>query len=240
MRYALGVAVVTTITVAACSPAADDGGDPAVLKTLRPVIITAKEWGSKPQAIDEGRRQTPRFVTIHHAGEVWKEGTDPVKKIQALQAWGQREKKWPDLPYHFLVAPDGRIFEGRDVRYEPESNTKYELKGNVGVMLWGNFEEQRVSRQQLEAAVRLTAWLCSEHGIEAGTVRTHQDVAQTACPGKDLYRYFQDGQFQRWVEAAVKGEPAKVELREAVQGGPTELIPGAKGNGRPRREGTTG
>ena len=77
----------------------------------RPAIVPASEWGSKPQAIAESRKHVPRFIRIHHAGVLWKAGDDPVKKLAALQAWGQREKGWPDLPYHYLIAPDGRIFE---------------------------------------------------------------------------------------------------------------------------------
>jgi hypothetical protein len=49
--------------------------------------------------------------------------------VPPMQGWGQREKKWPIVPYHFLIAPDGRIFEGRPIAYEPDSNTKYPLRG---------------------------------------------------------------------------------------------------------------
>src|SRR5207249_10377189 len=61
-----------------------------------------------------------------------------------------RNTYWPDLPYHFLIAPDGRIFEGRPVEYEPESNTDYSLAGNVGVELMGDFNRQRPSKARSE------------------------------------------------------------------------------------------
>src|SRR5687768_15924728 len=90
-------------------------------KPKPPPVIPASEWGSKPHPIPAERKHTPTFITVHHAGVVWKAGDDPVKKLQALQAYGQREKNWPDLPYHYLIAPDGRIFAGRPVVYEPET-----------------------------------------------------------------------------------------------------------------------
>src|SRR5215216_3890704 len=94
-------------------------------KVVRPEIVAGKEWGSKPLAIDASRKHVPKFITIHHAGVLWKAGDDPVKKLQGLQVYGQKEKGWPDVPYHFLIAPDGRIFEGRAAEYEPDTNTSY-------------------------------------------------------------------------------------------------------------------
>jgi hypothetical protein len=97
--------------------------------------------GSKPQPIPEARKQTPRYVTIHHAGVLWEARVEPGVYVRNLQSWGQREKGWPDLPYYFLIAADGTIFEGRSPVYEPDSNTKYLLSGNIGVELMGNFEQ---------------------------------------------------------------------------------------------------
>src|SRR5438876_3364600 len=75
----------------------------------KPPIVTREEWGSQPQPIPDSRRHTPKFITIHHAGVDWKAGRDPVAFVRTMQQWGQREKGWPDLAYHFLIAPDGRI-----------------------------------------------------------------------------------------------------------------------------------
>jgi hypothetical protein len=151
--------------------------------------VRRAEWGSAPQPIPDSARHTPRRIVLHHAGVVWKSGDDPLKKIKGLQSWGQREKNWPDVPYHFLIAPDGRIFEGREMHYRPESNTNYDLTGVLNVHLWGNFDEQRVNETQLRATRHLLLWLETEHGLRE--LRTHQEEAagQTSCPGSDLQRY---------------------------------------------------
>ena len=107
----------------------------------RPAIVSAAEWGSKPQPIPAARKHTPKFVTIHHAGVLWKAQVTPDVFVRNMQSWGQQEKGWPDLPYHFLIAPDGTMYEGRPLAFEPESNTKYPLAGNIGVEMMGNFEE---------------------------------------------------------------------------------------------------
>ena len=191
----------------------------------KPPIVPASEWGSKPQAIDPARKHVPRFITIHHAGVLWKAGDNPVTKLRALQAWGQRDKAWPDLPYHYLIAPDGRIFEGRPVIYEPETNTQYKVAGHIGVELWGDFSKQRPSKEQLESLVKVTAWLAQEHKVDLKDVGGHRDRAKTECPGKDLYRYFQDGSFKKWVAAAMEGGEVKVEPGAPLDGGPVEEIP---------------
>ncbi len=86
-----------------------------------PPIVTREQWGSKPQPIDDSHKQVPKFITIHHGGILWKTGADPVQFVRTVQTWGQKEKNWPDLPYHFMIAPDGRIFQARPIEFEPET-----------------------------------------------------------------------------------------------------------------------
>jgi hypothetical protein len=200
-------------------------------------FVTAEEWGSKPDPLPDSRRHTPRFVTLHHAGVTWTTDKDPVTFVRNLQAWGKRRPEietpprdtfWADLPYHFLIAPDGRIFEGRAPEYEPESNTKYDLQGHLGVELMGNFEEQRPSPAQVESAVRVVAWLVSKYDLPLTAVSTHAKVAknQTTCPGRDFARYCEGETwpFRVWVEQVLHGEEPAIELGEPLEGGPTVLI----------------
>ena len=204
-------------------------------------FVSAKQWGSQPDPIPDDRRHTPKYVTLHHAGVTWTGERDPVQFVRNMQAWGKRRPQiekpprdtyWPDLPYHFLIAPDGTIYEGRSVEYEPESNTKYELAGHLGVELMGNFEAQRPSPAQVESAVRLVAWLLSEHKLNLQAISTHRDVAQgqTTCPGKDFARYFQedDGQFKAWVSQVLEGQAPRIDLGPPLKDGPTKMIPVAK------------
>lgn len=199
---------------------------PVKAKVEKPSMVTPAEWNSEPQPIPDNRRHTPKFITIHHAGVNWRPGTDPAKFVKNMQGWGQREKKWPDLAYHFMIAPDGRIFEARSMEYEPESNTAYDKQGHVGVEMMGNFETQRPTPQQLESLVKLSAWLCQEKNIALSDIGGHKDRAkkQTSCPGKDFYRYLEDGTFVGWVKQALEGKPPKVEPGPPLPGGPTTVV----------------
>ncbi len=201
----------------------------------KPPLVSKEAWGSKAAPIPCSRRQVPVWITIHHAGEFWKAGADPAESVRRLQKWGQNRPKleqpprdtyWPDLPYHFPIAPDGRIFEGRAVAYEPETNTKYSVNGNIGVDMLGDFEKQRPSIAQIRSCVALTAWLCQTYRIDLAHVRGHMDAApgQTDCPGKDFYRYFEDGQLKRWIGTAMDGKCPDIDPGAALPDGPSKPI----------------
>ncbi len=215
--------------------AAEPGGRVAVPRPAK--FVSAADWGSRPDPIDDSRRQTPRRVTLHHAGVLWTIDRDPVEFIRNMQSWGKRRPEieepprntyWPDLPYHFLIDPAGRVFEGRPCEYEPESNTKYDLSGHLGVELMGNFEAQRPSPAQVESAVRLVAWLLWKHELPIESIGTHAQIAegQTSCPGRDFARYCEGtpSRFATWVEQVLRGEEPKIQLGDPLPNGPTELI----------------
>ncbi|MEM1447414.1 MAG: peptidoglycan recognition family protein [Planctomycetota bacterium] len=204
--------------------------EPSAVLLDRPAMVTAEQWGSEPQPIPDERLHTPEFVTVHHAGVTWQAGSDPAAKVLGLQKYGQNEKDWPDLPYHFLIAPDGTIFEGRPTEYEPETNTNYDVTGHVGIQLYGNFEEQRVSPAQMESLVQLTAWLLQEFELSTDTIGGHNDRpgAETSCPGRDLARYLHDGSLVGWVEATLAGEDVSIDLGDPLADGPTQMIPDAE------------
>ncbi|MFT3785975.1 MAG: peptidoglycan recognition family protein [Tepidisphaeraceae bacterium] len=214
----LGVCALLVGCAAATKPSA--APQPAL------TVVTRDEWGSKPQPMPEAWKQVPKLITIHHAGTLWKPGTDPFNSMRGLQKFSQTEKKWPDVPYHYIIAPDGRVFEGRDWHYQPESNTKYDLSGVLNIELMGNFEEQRVSTEQLRSTVLLIAKLCTDLKLDPATIRGHRDAApgQTVCPGRDFYRYIADGSIRSWVEQTLRGEVADIVEKPELPDGPTTRI----------------
>lgn len=155
-----------------------------------PGLVTQSQWGSRAQLLPSRLRHRPKRIVVHHAGVAWKPGTDPADKVRRLQAWGQREKSWPDLPYHYLITPDGQLFEGRDWRYRPESNTDYELDGVLNVQLFGDFQVEEPTTEQLETLLGILTFLCRQHSISPQKIYGHREAApaQTTCPGDNLQR----------------------------------------------------
>lgn len=191
-------------------------------------VVAAADWGSRPGRIPSDRRQTPTWITLHHAGVDWRPENDPYVVLPRMQRWGKREQGWPDVAYHFLIAPDGRVFEGRQIDFQGETRTGYDVGGHVLIQLWGNFDAQRVSLEQLRSVVRLMAWLCRTFGLSPDSIAAHKDwSSSTSCPGRDLYRYVAYGDVQRWTEEALDGAVPAVELRPPLAGGATDRVPGS-------------
>jgi hypothetical protein len=142
-----------------------------------------------------------KMITLHHAGDPKPMTTkdDPVKKLRGLQAWGQKDKNWWDVPYHFIVALDGTIYEGRDWHYLGETNTKYDQTGHLLIMVMGNYEIQEPNQAQIKAVTDLMAWGVQEFSVPLDKIYGHRDLTETLCPGKYLYPYLKDGAFQNGI-----------------------------------------
>lgn len=156
-------------------------------------IIPRAEWKAaepKPFA-----RHLPVRITVHHEGTKLLPADDAVRKIKGIQTWGMGpDRKWADVPYHYFIAPDGKIYEGRDVYTVGETNTEYNPSGHLLICCLGNYEEQEVPAEQLNSLIKMIAWSSKTYKIPVETLSTHRDNSkQTTCPGKNLYRYFENG-----------------------------------------------
>ena len=145
-------------------------------------------------------------VTLHHTGspEPLRAGEDPVAKLRGLQSWGAAERNWWDVPYHYLLDLDGRIFEGRDWHYMGETNTAYDPGGHFLISMIGNYERQEASPKQLAAIADLMAWALKEFDLPLDRIGGHYNYADTGCPGKNLRKYLEDGTFRRMVADRLK------------------------------------
>ena len=165
-------------------------------KPLAPQIISVEVWGGSPPTAREEPQSIHR-ITLHHQGEIWKDGTDPEAYLRRLQQWSRLTKRWADIPYHYVIAPDGRIYAARPLSQAGDTNTEYDPRGHALIMLVGNFEEQQPTAAQLKAAVDLSAWLARQHGLGLDAIASHKDHSrQTVCPGKNLYAYLESGWFK--------------------------------------------
>ncbi len=150
-------------------------------------------------------------ITLHHEGSVKPllPGDDPVQQLRALQAWGERDRNWWDVPYHYLIDLDGNIYEGRDWHYMGETNTTYDPRGHFLITVIGNYNLQEPTPAELDAIADLMAWAVKEFDVPVDSIKGHYQYAETGCPGKNLRKYLEDGTFRRMVEARL-GEGVQV------------------------------
>lgn len=152
------------------------------------------------------KTHTPVRITVHHEGTALTVKDDAALKINRIQRWGMGpDRNWKDIPYHFLIAPDGTIFAGRDVYTVGETNTEYDPTGHLLICCLGNLDKNEVPAAQLQSLVRLIAWSSRTYKIPLSTLATHRDHSkQTTCPGQYLYRYFSNGYVLREVKKVLR------------------------------------
>ena len=148
-------------------------------------------------------------ITIHHGGVSFSDDRDPVEYLRSLQKWSREEKDWMDIPYHFVIDLKGRVYEARPLQFPGDTNTSYDTKSHALIVVVGNYEVRELTELQFESLARLTAFLAAEYSVELPDIRTHKDYApeETACPGSNIYRYFEDGSLLRRVEQINEDNP---------------------------------
>ena len=190
-------AVLLSLSFSGCAltpPATDPGGEP--------VVVAVAEWGGTPADPVKARRHTITHITLHHQGEPFKVGTDPRQYLRNLQTWSRNTKGWLDIPYHYIIDLDGRVYAGRDIAYAGDTNTEYDPSGHALIEVVGNFEEVEPNQQQLDAVVTLMATLARKYAVPVEHIASHRDYSNnTVCPGANLYRYVQSGYFREQVAA---------------------------------------
>lgn len=171
------------------------------LEIEKPEIITREEWQAKKPTHEIDTHEI-KYITIHHGGVVFPEEKDPYQYMRDLQRYSQEDKNWMDIPYHFTIDMQGKIFENRSLKYPGDTNTEYDPAGHALIHVVGNYEVQKIKEVQIEAIVHLSAWLAQEFDVPVDSIATHRDHSdQTVCPGKDLYKYFESGKIQRSIES---------------------------------------
>ena len=174
-------------------------------------IVTVQQWGGTPAIDSLAKKHTITHITLHHQGEPFPKGKDPLQYLRNLQTWSRRDKHWIDIPYHYIIDLDGKVYEGRNIDYAGDTNTEYNPNGHALIEVVGNFEEVEPNENQLDAVVKTMTWLAAKYNIPADSIRAHKDYSSiTVCPGKNLYRYLENGYFREKVKQnLLSGETRK-------------------------------
>ncbi len=94
-----------------------------------------------------------------------------------------------DIGYHFVIDPYGRLFEGRDLRYQGAHANGDNNVGNIGICLIGNFEKEKPTQAALDALEREIGALRQKYDIPRSRVYGHRELRATECPGDALMRW---------------------------------------------------
>jgi hypothetical protein len=165
------------------------------------VIIPRSAWGAKPA---NPARMTPlrgswSRITVHHSAEGSSDPngaslSDSKRTVRLIQKYHTEDPGhlWGDIGYHFLIDSSGRIFEGRELRWQGAhagGANGANNRQNIGICMLGNFESASPRTEALTSLTLLLDDLRDQYGIPASRVYPHSNFGGTACPGQPLTRF---------------------------------------------------
>ena len=134
-------------------------------------------------------------ITVHH------DGMPPVELRTVADVTARLEQirrahvnragqPFADIGYHYIIDPEGRVWDGRSVRYQG-AHVREANEHNLGVLVLGHFNYQRPTDRALAALDRFVAQQMALYRVPLNRVYTHQELKPTECPGVNLQRYME-------------------------------------------------
>ncbi|HNY47993.1 MAG TPA: peptidoglycan recognition family protein [Casimicrobium sp.] len=192
----LFAAIVALATLLGCATHMTSATEPA--------IIAVEAWGGTRVNVGPTRKHDIKHITLHHGGVDFLPGANAPHYLRNLQNWSRNTRGWPDIPYHYLIDLDGKIYEGRDITLAGDTNTEYDPVGHALIVVLGDFDKVEPNRAQINATVDVMAMLAKRFNVSPTRIQSHRDYANTSCPGKYLYPYIESGELARRVTAIIK------------------------------------
>ncbi len=128
-----------------------------------------------------------RRITIHHEGHkaVWfTDWASSAQRMDTIRRW-HLQRRFGDIGYHLVVDRAGRVWQGRDIRYQGAHVSKNNEQ-NLGMMVLGHFDRQAPTSAQLKTVNDILPRLMSHFGVSKKRIYTHRELMPTTCPGKRL------------------------------------------------------
>lgn len=105
---------------------------------------------------------------------------------------GFKKNLWSDVPYHFYLDAYAQVGQGRDLRYQVDSNTRYETNGHLSIVVEGD-DGDRLSPAQKAKLILLLDALTARAGVSSKKqIGVHGDFADTSCPGPELRQFVRE------------------------------------------------
>ena len=164
---------------------------PAPTPSWQTNLISRSKWSRGYPIPTRMDKMAPvKYLTVHHEGMDafrYSDMRSTASRIEGIRK-AHRGRGWGDIGYHFIVDRAGRVWEGRPMRFQG-AHVKDKNFANIGVLALGNFDLQRPTQKQLAAVSRYCQQLMIDFRIPINKLKTHQEWAPTACPGRHLQSY---------------------------------------------------
>lgn len=129
---------------------------------------------------------------FHHTWQPNHAQWQGLKSMQGMYNYHVNTNKWSDIAQHVTIAPDGRIWSGRDWNKSPSSSTNRNGNASVGPFMWetvGNFDKGNdvLEGEQLESVLFVIAYMQNKFKLPLTSLRFHNQLGSPkTCPGTSL------------------------------------------------------
>ncbi|MHC5037181.1 MAG: peptidoglycan recognition protein family protein [Planctomycetota bacterium] len=132
-------------------------------------------------------------ITVHHEGAVspnhHTEIVDVVADLNDIRTVHMRKMSAGDIGYHYIIDRAGRIWTGRPAIYRGAHSGGEANRGNLGIMLLGNFDNQKPTKRQHRALAEFLVQQMQRYRVPVSRVFTHRELRPTRCPGRALQAF---------------------------------------------------
>ncbi len=221
-EFVTGALGVAAVGLAGCGASEVDAGNqlpapseptrqPSAIQVADELQIHPRDaWGADLPPKGPMGAEDVRFLLVHHTASP-NNAPDPRAVVRQTYAYQTGPNKgWPDICYHFMIGPDGSIWEARAGSLAGPVVADA-TGGNQGfaqlVCLIGNFVGEAPTLAAQESLMRMLIFLADRYQIDTdpnatvsfisrgsnrypagapivtSTISGHRDTSATACPG---------------------------------------------------------
>lgn len=144
-------------------------------------VVTRAGWGCDERRRESGQVYDAQIdkIVVHHTATP--NGADAAATVRGVFNY-HVSGEYIDIAYHWLIGPDGTVYEGRWARDYPngtphvgENEAGQNVRGGhalghntntIGIALLGTFTSARPTDAAVRSLVRLIAWKCARWGID--------------------------------------------------------------------------
>jgi len=151
-------------------------------------VISRAKWArGRPRPWLADPMNGVQRITVHHDGmspftnSSWGGAAQRIESIRNAHTG----KGWADIGYHYVIDPAGRVWQARPLELQG-AHVRSANPHNIGICVLGNFERQRPTDAAVQSLENLIASEMHRLRLPLSEIRTHQEFAATACPGRAL------------------------------------------------------
>lgn len=162
-----------------------------------------------------------KMLVLHHTAST-NEIDNPAQAIKNIHEFHTNGKNWGDIGYHYIVAPDGQIFEGRAGGSGVIGGHSFDVnKVSVGISVMGNYQTSQVPTPVMHSLAALLEKLSEQYDLDPNAsvryknqtmpvIGGHRDTGKTLCPGEYLYERIPE--LRSWVSSNMSMNPKPFSL----------------------------